>query len=34
MKDISDVSVQLLPLAATGDPTHKTGHQSGHAKSD
>jgi cation diffusion facilitator family transporter len=34
MKDISDVSVQLLPLAATGDPTHKTGHQSGSAKSD
>ena len=34
MKDISDVSVQLLPLAATGGPTHKTGHQSGNAKSD
>jgi len=34
MKDISDVSVQLLALPATGDPTHKTGHQSGNAKSD
>jgi cation diffusion facilitator family transporter len=34
MKDISDVSVQLLPLAAPGAPAHKTGHQSGNAKSD
>jgi cation diffusion facilitator family transporter len=34
MKDISDVSVQLLALAATGDPTHKTSHQSGNPKSD
>ena len=33
MKDISDVSVKLLPLAVTGDP-HKTGHQSVNAKSD
>jgi len=33
IKDISDVSVQLLPFAATGDP-HKTGHQSGNTKSD
>ena len=34
MKNISDVSVQLLPLAGTGSPMHKTDHQSGNAKSD
>jgi cation diffusion facilitator family transporter len=34
MKNISDVSVQLLPLAGTGGPTYKTDHQSGDAKSD
>ncbi len=34
MKDISDVSVQLLPLTATGDPTHKTAYQSRTAESD
>ncbi|UCG58849.1 MAG: cation transporter [Phycisphaerales bacterium] len=33
-KDISEVSVQLLPLAGTGSPMHKTNHQSGNAKSD
>jgi cation diffusion facilitator family transporter len=34
MKNISDVSVQLLPFAGTGSPMHKTDHQSGNAKSD
>jgi cation diffusion facilitator family transporter len=32
MKNISDVSVQLLPLAGTGSPMHRTDPQSGNAK--
>jgi cation diffusion facilitator family transporter len=34
MENISDVSVQLLPLADTGNQMHKTDHSSGHANSD
>ena len=34
MENISDISVQLLPLADTGNPMHKTDHSFGNAKSD
>jgi len=34
IENISDVSVQLLPLAGTDSPMHKTDHPSGHANSD
>ncbi len=34
MENISDVSVQLLPLAGTDSSMHKTDHPSGHANSD
>ncbi|MHC4544606.1 MAG: cation diffusion facilitator family transporter [Planctomycetota bacterium] len=34
MRNISDVSVQLLSFAGTGSPMHKTNRQSGNAKSD